>query len=136
MLTLALQINWADMFWWILFRISNSQSLEFWNWTPKTLLYRLTKIMEYYMNSELPEHRTMEQITLCLFLPRRCTDLTWIKDIRVCYTPLWYVILSILISQMDFHSTYKNPFRISKLTRLHFKQGCVPSVPNLVDFPS
>ena len=44
----------------------------------------------------------MAQIILFLFLPGRCTDLTWIKDVTVCYTPLWNVILSILISQMDF----------------------------------
>ena len=29
-------------------------------------------------------------------------DLTWMKDVTVCYTPLWNVILSILRSQTNF----------------------------------
>ena len=53
------------------------------------------------------------QIHPTYFSPRQCTDFTWIKDVTVCYTPLWTVILSISITQMDFctmkiHLGYQN----------------------------
>ena len=49
-------------------------------------------------------------------LPSRCTDLTWIKDVHIC---LKCNLVNFEIPKS--FPLYRNPFGISKLTRLHFK---------------
>ena len=68
----------------------------------KVILFKTYK--KYILQQDLWNcfAKIIEQIHVSLFLPGRCTDLTWINDVTVCYTSLWNVILSILISQIDF----------------------------------
>ena len=55
------------------------------------------------------------------FLPHHCTNLTWIKDV---HTHMKCNLVNFKIPKLFPYMQNRNPFQISKLTRLHFKPIC------------
>ena len=64
-------------------------------------------------------------MNLIEFLAGRYMKLTWKKDVSVYYTPIWNVILSLLGSQMDFHSTKIYTIMDIKIDKDYISNMCV-----------